>query len=133
MDRITALVDGRSDEVLSALRNRLQSLSTDGRFDQAAVARDRLSALAAAIAGQVTFVDGTNAVAGTWAKLFAAEPAVVMAGLIALAPDARRAGFAALIETDSDWWTALEAVELALGRMQLEERYALAVEGDPPE
>jgi DNA polymerase-3 subunit epsilon len=49
VDRIAALVDGRSDEVLSALRNRLQSLSADGRYDQAAVARDRLSALAAAI------------------------------------------------------------------------------------
>ena len=49
VDRITALVDGRSDEVLQALRNRLLGLSADGRFDQAALARDRLSALAAAI------------------------------------------------------------------------------------
>ncbi len=49
VDRIAALVDGRSDEVLRALRDRLLGLSADGRFDQAAVARDRLSALAAAI------------------------------------------------------------------------------------
>ena len=48
VDRIAALVDGRSDEVLGSLRDRLLGLSADGRFDQAAVARDRLSALAAA-------------------------------------------------------------------------------------
>jgi DNA polymerase-3 subunit epsilon len=48
VDRIAALVDGRSDEVLGCLRERLLGLSADGRFDQAAVARDRLSALAAA-------------------------------------------------------------------------------------
>jgi DNA polymerase-3 subunit epsilon len=48
LDRVVALVDGRSDEVLLALRARLLGLSADGRFDQAAVARDRLSALAAA-------------------------------------------------------------------------------------
>ena len=48
VDRIAALVDGRSDEVLDSLRERLLGLSADGRFDQAAVARDRLSALAAA-------------------------------------------------------------------------------------
>jgi len=49
VDRIAALIDGRSDEVLLVLRDRLLSLSADGRFDQAAVVRDRLSALAAAI------------------------------------------------------------------------------------
>lgn len=48
VDRIAALVEGRSDEVLGGLRERLLRLSADGRFDQAAVARDRLSALAAA-------------------------------------------------------------------------------------
>ena len=47
--RIRALVDGRSDEVLRALRNRLLELSRSGRFDQAALARDRLSALASAV------------------------------------------------------------------------------------
>ncbi len=49
VERIAALVDGRSDEALRALRDRLLALSGDGRFDQAAVARDRLSALAAAV------------------------------------------------------------------------------------
>lgn len=49
VERIAALVDGRSDEVLRALRERLLGLSADGRFDQAATARDRLSALAAAV------------------------------------------------------------------------------------
>ena len=49
VDRVAALVEGRSDEVLQALRDRLLGLSADGRFDQAALARDRLSALAVAI------------------------------------------------------------------------------------
>ncbi len=49
VDRIAALVDGRSDEVLHALRGRLLTLSGEGRFDRAAVIRDRLSALAAAV------------------------------------------------------------------------------------
>jgi DNA polymerase-3 subunit epsilon len=48
VDRIAALVDGRSDEILGCLRERVMGLSVDGRFDQAAVARDRLSGLAAA-------------------------------------------------------------------------------------
>jgi DNA polymerase-3 subunit epsilon len=47
--RITALVDGASDEVLRALHRRLIELSSAGRFDQAAWSRDRLSALAAAV------------------------------------------------------------------------------------
>lgn len=47
--RIVELVDGRSDQLLQLLRTRLLGLSADGRFDQAAVARDRLSALAAAL------------------------------------------------------------------------------------
>lgn len=43
------LVSGTSDEVLRRLRDRLERLSTQGRFDQAAVLRDRLSVLAAAL------------------------------------------------------------------------------------
>ncbi len=49
VQRITALVEGQSDEVLRRLRDRLTELSGSGRFDQAAVARDRLSELAAAV------------------------------------------------------------------------------------
>ena len=47
--RIRALIDGGSDEVLTVLRDRLTELSRSGRFDQAALARDRLSALATAV------------------------------------------------------------------------------------
>jgi DNA polymerase-3 subunit epsilon len=47
--RIGALVNGLSDEVLLGLRTRLTELSRAGRFDQAALARDRLSALATAV------------------------------------------------------------------------------------
>ncbi len=47
--RIAALVDGLSDEVLAVLRSRLNELSYTGRFDQAALTRDRLSALASAV------------------------------------------------------------------------------------
>ena len=42
--RIRALIDGSSDEVLTALRVELERLSADGRFDRAAVLRDRLKA-----------------------------------------------------------------------------------------
>ncbi len=49
ISRIVSLVDGASDEVLRVLHRRLVELSTAGRFDQAAWARDRLSALAAAV------------------------------------------------------------------------------------
>ena len=44
--RIRALIDGDSDEVLLLLRGSVDGLSRSGRFDQAALARDRLSALA---------------------------------------------------------------------------------------
>lgn len=47
--QIAALVDGSSDEVLDMLRAQLDRLSTQGRFDQAAVLRDRLSVLADAV------------------------------------------------------------------------------------
>ena len=43
------MIDGRSDEILRVLRERLTELSRSGRFDQAAVTRDRLSALAMAV------------------------------------------------------------------------------------
>ena len=50
VDRIAELVDGRSDELLGLLRGAAApGLSRDGRFDQAAVPRDRLSALAEAV------------------------------------------------------------------------------------
>jgi DNA polymerase-3 subunit epsilon len=47
--RIRALIEGESDEVLRVLRDRLTALSRSGRFDQAALARDRLSTLAMAV------------------------------------------------------------------------------------
>jgi DNA polymerase-3 subunit epsilon len=49
IDRIRALILGGSDELLEGLHGRLTALSRAGRFDQAALARDRLSALAAAV------------------------------------------------------------------------------------
>ena len=49
VDRIRELIDGRSDEILRVLRERLTELSRSGRFDQAAMTRDRLSALAMAV------------------------------------------------------------------------------------
>jgi DNA polymerase-3 subunit epsilon len=49
VDRIRDLIDGSSDEVLSALRAELERFSTQGRFDRAAVLRDRLSVLADAV------------------------------------------------------------------------------------
>ena len=49
IDRIRELIDGRSDEILRMLRERLNELSRSGRFDQAALTRDRLSALAMAV------------------------------------------------------------------------------------
>lgn len=47
--RIRQLIDGRSDELLSVLRDKLGHFAKSGRFDQAALTRDRLSALADAV------------------------------------------------------------------------------------
>lgn len=47
--RIAGLIDGSSDEVLERLRAELDRLSAQGRFDQAAVLRDRLSVLVGAV------------------------------------------------------------------------------------
>lgn len=47
--RIAELVHGSSDEVLTGLRTELERLSEEGRFDRAAVLRDRLSVLAEAV------------------------------------------------------------------------------------
>ena len=47
--RIADLVDGSSDEVLTDLRAELDRLAAQGRFDQAARLRDRLSVLADAV------------------------------------------------------------------------------------
>ena len=60
---------------------------------------DRL-ALVAEVAGLVGFADAAGGVSGTWARLFEQEPAVVMARLLAVAPEARRAGFVAALEGD---------------------------------
>ena len=49
IERISDLIDGTSDEVLEGLRAQLERLSIQGRFDQAAVLRDRLSVLAQAV------------------------------------------------------------------------------------
>lgn len=62
---------------------------------------DRL-ALTAAVAELVGFSGATDDGQGTWGRLFAQEPAVVMAGLLAVAPEARRADFAARLETDPE-------------------------------
>jgi DNA polymerase III subunit epsilon len=48
-EEIADLVAGRSDEVLERLRGLLERLSGQGRFDQAATVRDRLSGLADAV------------------------------------------------------------------------------------
>ncbi len=48
VDRIAEFVDGRSDRLLELLRERLMTLSRQGRFDQAAIVRDRLAVLAEA-------------------------------------------------------------------------------------
>ena len=61
---------------------------------------DKLT-LAAAIAGLVRFAGEPDARGGTWAKLFAQEPAVMMAALLATRAEERRARFAELIETDA--------------------------------
>ena len=61
---------------------------------------DKLT-LAAAIAGLVRFAGDADARGGTWAKLFAQEPAVMMAALLATRAEERRARFAELIETDA--------------------------------
>ena len=45
VERVLALIRGESDEVLLTLRGQLDRLAGQGRFDQAAVHRDRLSAL----------------------------------------------------------------------------------------
>ena len=49
VDRIAKLVDGRSDELLGLLKERLLRVAREGRFDQAAVLRDRLAVLAEAL------------------------------------------------------------------------------------
>ncbi len=49
VERIVDLVDGRSDQLLVVLRDRLQKLGAAGRFDAAAAARDRLAVLVEAV------------------------------------------------------------------------------------
>jgi DNA polymerase-3 subunit epsilon len=49
IEKVRELIDGRSDEILRVLRERLNELARSGRFDQAALTRDRLSALAMAV------------------------------------------------------------------------------------
>jgi DNA polymerase-3 subunit epsilon len=47
--RITALLAGSSDEMLMPMRSRISELGAAGRFDEAAVARDRLAVLAESV------------------------------------------------------------------------------------
>jgi len=47
--RIAELVDGRTDDLLGLLKDRLLTTAQQGRFDQAAVLRDRLAVLAEAV------------------------------------------------------------------------------------
>ncbi len=47
--QIVELVAGHSDEVLAGMRARIRQLGSAGRFDEAAVARDRLAVLAEAL------------------------------------------------------------------------------------
>jgi DNA polymerase-3 subunit epsilon len=67
--RIAALIDGRSDEVLHVLSERLQLLSAAGRFAEAAEARDRMAALVEALIRRQRL----GALAGI-AELVAAHP-----------------------------------------------------------
>ncbi|MEM8572383.1 MAG: hypothetical protein AAGG56_15960 [Pseudomonadota bacterium] len=57
-------------------------------------------ARSAAVAGGIGFVNDANVPVGTWQRLFAEEPAAIMAELIAVSPEDERARFAELIETD---------------------------------
>ncbi|WP_354529733.1 DEDD exonuclease domain-containing protein [Nakamurella sp. UYEF19] len=90
--RIAGLIAGSSDEVLVGLRALLDRLSAQGRFDQAAVVRDRLSVLAEAVdrrqrlgsfAGIEQLVTAKPASAGGW------EFAVIRYGRLAAAGRAR--------------------------------------------
>ncbi len=91
--RITDLIAGSSDEVLSRLRVELERLSRQGRFDQAARLRDRLSVLADAVdrrqrlgsfAGIEELVGARPDGGGGW------ELAVIRYGRLAAAGRARR-------------------------------------------
>lgn len=86
--RIDDLVAGSSDEVLSQLRSELDRLGSAGRFDQAAMLRDRLSVLAEAVdrrqrlgsfAGIEQLVTARPDLAGGW------ELAVIRYGRLAAA------------------------------------------------
>ena len=91
--RITALIEGHSDEVLSGLRSELDRLAGLGRFDQAAVLRDRLAGLARVVERRQRFGAFTGL-----AELVAARPdatggwelSVVRHGRLAAAGRARR-------------------------------------------
>jgi len=85
---IDDLVAGSSDEVLSQLRSELDRLGSAGRFDQAAMLRDRLSVLAEAVdrrqrlgsfAGIEQLVTARPDLAGGW------ELAVIRYGRLAAA------------------------------------------------
>ncbi|MDQ2739957.1 MAG: DEDD exonuclease domain-containing protein [Actinomycetota bacterium] len=86
--RIDDLVAGSSDEVLGQLRSELDRLGSAGRFDQAAMLRDRLSVLAEAVdrrqrlgsfAGIEQLVTARPDLAGGW------ELAVIRYGRLAAA------------------------------------------------
>ncbi len=90
--RISELVDGSSDEVLGGLRTELERIAGQGRFDQAAVLRDRLAALAEAVdrrqrLGGLALIEelvaARPAAAGGW------ELAVIRHGRLASAGRAR--------------------------------------------
>lgn len=129
-----AWADGRVTDG-TARGRRLPYALADGYLrPQERTPADRLT-LAAAIAGLIRFPDGADAAAGqgTWARLFAQEPAVMMAELLALAPEPRRVRFAELIETDPPAATA-ELVRFAgrvaawLGRASTAGRAAFAAQ-----
>lgn len=91
--RIVELVAGNSDEILTGIRVRINELGSAGRFDEAAVARDRLAVLAdaldrrqrlAALTDIVELVAARPDGAGGW------ELAVVGHGRLVAAGMARR-------------------------------------------
>ena len=93
VERITGLIAGRSDEVLSGLRSELHRLAGLGHFDRAAVLRDRLAGLARVVERRQrigAFTDLAELVAARPDGAGGWELSVVRHGRLAAAGRARR-------------------------------------------